>query len=54
MHNEMRELALKMARILDKKGALYIEILEVTHLTSITDYFLIASGRNRKPNTRQA
>ena len=41
-----RELALKMARILDKKGALDIEILEVTHLTSITDYFLIASGRN--------
>ena len=24
MHNEMRELALKMARILDKKGALDI------------------------------
>ena len=46
MHNERRELALKMARILDKKGALDIEILEVTHLTSITDYFLIASGRN--------
>ena len=46
MHTEMRELALKMARILDKKGALDIEILEVTHLTSITDYFLIASGRN--------
>lgn len=46
MHNEMRELALKMAQILDKKGALDIEILEVTHLTSITDYFLIASGRN--------
>ena len=46
MHNEMRDLALKMARILDKKGALDIEILEVTHLTSITDYFLIASGRN--------
>ena len=46
MHNEMRELALKMARILDKKGALDIEILEVTHLTSITDYFLIASGRS--------
>ncbi len=46
MHNKMRELALKMARILDKKGALDIEILEVTHLTSITDYFLIASGRN--------
>ena len=46
MQNEMRDLALKMAQILDKKGALDIEILEVSHLTSITDYFLIASGRN--------
>lgn len=41
-----RELALKMAAILDQKGALDIEILEVTHLTSITDYFIVASGRN--------
>ncbi len=46
MQTEMRNLALKMAQILDKKGAVDIEILEVTHLTSITDYFLIASGRN--------
>ena len=43
---ETRELALKMAQILDKKGALDIQILEVDHLTSITDYFVIASGRN--------
>lgn len=43
---ETRELALKMAEILDKKGALDIQILEVGHMTSITDYFLIASGRN--------
>lgn len=43
---ENRELALKMAEILDQKGALDIEILEVTHLTSITDYFIVASGRN--------
>ena len=43
---ENRELALKMAEILDQKGALDIQILEVTHLTSITDYFLVASGRN--------
>ncbi len=46
MSNEMRDLALKMAQILDKKGAIDIEILEVSHLTSITDYFLFASGRN--------
>ncbi len=43
---ETRELALKMAQILDKKGALDIQILKVDHLTSITDYFVIASGRN--------
>lgn len=41
-----KELALKIAAILDKKGALDIQILEVSHLTSITDYFVIATGRN--------
>lgn len=41
-----KEMALKIAEILDKKGALDIQILEVSHLTSITDYFIIASGRN--------
>ena len=43
---ESRALALKMAEILDQKGAQDIEILKVEHMTSITDYFLIASGRN--------
>lgn len=43
---DTRELVLKMADILDKKGALDIQVLEVDHMTSITDYFLIASGRN--------
>ena len=43
---EIRELALKMAGIIEKKGALDITILQVDHLTSITDYFVIASGRN--------
>lgn len=41
-----KELALKSARFLDKKGADDIEILEVSHLTSITDYFVIANGRS--------
>ena len=41
-----RELVMKMAELLDKKGALDIQILEVGHMTSITDYFLVASGRN--------
>ena len=43
---DTRELALQIAQILDKKGALDIMILQVDHLTSITDYFVIASGRN--------
>ena len=41
-----RELALKIAEVLDKKGATDITILEVDHLTSITDYFVIATGNN--------
>ncbi|MDY5221404.1 MAG: ribosome silencing factor [Eubacteriales bacterium] len=41
-----KELALKAAKILDEKGANDIEILEVAHLTSITDYFVITNGRN--------
>lgn len=44
--NDPKELALKAARFLDKKGADDIEILEVSHLTSITDYFVIANGRS--------
>ena len=43
---DTRELALEIAGILDKKGARDIMVLEVEHLTSITDYFVIASGRN--------
>ena len=43
---DSKELALHAARILDEKGANEIMILEVAHLTSITDYFVIANGRN--------
>ncbi len=41
-----KELALKIAKVLNDKGAIDIIILEVNHLTSITDFFVIASGRN--------
>ena len=41
---EAKEMVLKMAEILDKKGALDIQILGVAHLTSITDYFVIATA----------
>ncbi len=43
---ESKELAMKIAEILDNKKANDIEILKVDHLTSITDYFVIASGRS--------
>jgi len=43
---ESKELASRIAQVLDKKGAMDIQILEVAHLTSITDFFVIASGRN--------
>ena len=41
-----RELALDMAKILYEKGGIDIQILQVDHLTTITDYFVIVSGRN--------
>lgn len=44
--NNSKELALRAAKFLDEKGANDIQILEVAHLTSITDYFVIANGRN--------
>ena len=43
---ESKEMASKIAAVLDEKGATDIQILEVGHLTSITDYFVVASGRN--------
>ena len=43
---ESKALAEKIAGILDNKGATDIQILEVAHLTSITDFFVVASGRN--------
>lgn len=44
--NESKALADKIAKILDDKGATDIQILEVGHMTSITDFFVVASGRN--------
>ncbi len=41
-----RELALAIGNILFEKGAKDIQILRVDHLTTIADYFVIASGRN--------
>ncbi|MDI9506114.1 MAG: ribosome silencing factor [Bacillota bacterium] len=41
-----KELATKIAKLLDAKQGIDVMMLEVTHLTSITDYFVIASGRS--------
>ena len=43
---EAKALAKKIAEVLDNKGATDIQILDVGHMTSITDYFVVASGRN--------
>ena len=43
---EPKALATRIAEILDNKGGEDIQILEVGHLTSITDFFVVASGRN--------
>ena len=43
---DSKELALKAAKFLDEKGANDIVILDVGHMTSITDYFVIVNGRN--------
>ena len=41
-----RELADKIANVLYEKGGLDLQIIQVDHLTSIADYFVICSGRN--------
>ena len=43
---ESTELAQKIARILYDKKALDITVLRVGHMTVITDYMVIASGRS--------
>lgn len=43
---ESKQLADKIAAVLENKGADDIQILEVGHMTSITDFFVVASGRN--------
>ena len=46
MMMDSKALASRIAQILDDKGATDIQILEVGHMTSITDFFVVASGRN--------
>lgn len=46
MISNPNDLAMTIANVLDNKKADNIAILKVDHLTSITDYFVIASGRS--------
>lgn len=41
-----QELAERIAAVLDEKKAIDIEILDVHEMTTIADYFVIASGRS--------
>lgn len=41
-----KELALRIAEFLDSKKGENILVLDVAHLTSIAEYFVIASARN--------
>ena len=43
---ESRELAIRLARALDAKKAFNIHILEVENLTTVTEYFVIATGNS--------
>lgn len=42
--NETRDLAIRIAKILDSKKAQDVRVLKVRDLTVLTDYFVIASG----------
>ena len=41
---ESKELAIRLARALDAKKAVNIHILAVEDLTTVTEYFVIATG----------
>ena len=42
--NDSKNLAIRIAKILDKKKAQQLRVLKVQDLTVLTDYFVIASG----------
>ena len=44
--NDSKTLAIRIAKILDKKKAQQIRVLKVQDLTVLTDYFVIASASN--------
>ena len=51
MSNDTKNLALKIGDVLKSKRATDIKIIDVQHQTIITDYFIIATGKN-VPNVK--
>ena len=51
MEQTAKNTALEIAEILKNKGATDIQLIDVTKQTIITDYFLIATGKN-VPNVK--
>ena len=51
METDTKAIALKIGEILKAKGATDIQMIDVRHQTIITDYFLIATGKN-VPNVK--
>ena len=46
MQYSSKKLAMDIANILKNKKAVDVVVLDISHLTVITDYFIIASGRS--------
>ena len=46
MQKSSKDIALDIADILEGKKAVNVVVLDISHLTIITDYFIIASGRS--------
>lgn len=46
MQYSSRQIAMDIANILKNKKAIDVVVLDISHLTVITDYFIIASGRS--------
>jgi len=46
INTEPKELALQIAKLLDDRKALDIQVLDISRLTTVCDYFVIASGRS--------
>jgi len=43
--DDAKELAVTIAQLLEEKKSLDVQILDISHLTTICDFFVIASGR---------